>query len=295
MLDDKDSRVVERVESVRKNGLIELPIVRRTESGYQIATGHIRIRACVILGMTKVECIVRPLTDEQMAVVVVEENLKHETLNPIEQGKGYRNMKDHFNWSEEKIAEKFGTTRHVVAQRLRLLSFQEPLQQLIAEGRFGVSHAEAVNMAPYFKQMDLAKRVLEAGLTVQQTTDEAKRLVAIERANKSAMENIGTIVENFTSWLNQLEGRIFDAERSLAWVELDEGHVWKHKSCMHNVNGWCHRFSWDNEPEYFLLTDMANIEKREDGKWHIQACAPACGHCTVYEERPSNPQVPKLS
>ena len=294
-LTDSSSRVKARVESVRKNGLIELPVIRRVEGAYQIATGHIRIRACIILGMKKVKCIVRQISDEQMAVVVIEENLKHETLNPIEEAKGYSNLKDKFHWTEEEIAVKFGTTSDVVAQRLRLLTFEQSLQQLIADGLLSVSQGEALNMAPRAKQSDLASRVIREALTVKQITEEAKRLVEQENANKSAIENIGGIVTSVNSRLSGLERRMATSERWLVWLDLDHHHTWKHETCKHNVEGWCQRFSWGNEPIYFeqRLSGVASFKKLENGRWEIQACESVCGHCTVYEPRPSNPTLPK--
>ena len=297
VLDDKDPRVTERVESIKKHGLIELPIVRRTATGYQIGAGHIRVRACIILGLKEIKCIVRQLSDEEMAAVVLEENLKHETLNPIEEGKGYRNMKDHFHWSEEKVADKFGTTRDRVAQRIRLTTFPESLQRLIVEGRLSVSQAEAVNTAPVSKQMDLARRVVAVGLTVLQTTDEAKQLVEIEKANKSAIENIGGTVSSFNARLRNLESRMSSGEGMLLWVECEEMHVWKSRLCKYNLDGWCDAGNWVDEPTYWerRLAGVANFTKLKDGKWYIQACDSICSRCTVFERRPStpNPETPK--
>jgi len=286
-LTDKDPRVLEKVESIRIHSVIEPPILRRVNGRLQIAAGHIRIAACLILGILTLTCVVRGLTDEQMAVIVVEENVRHQTLNKIEQGRAYRNMKEQFHWTEEQIAVKFGTTRDIVAQRLRLLNFQPGLQQLIADERLTVSHGEAVNMAPIPKQMALAQRVMEKGLTVQQTTDEARQFVETDKANKLATENIAVNFSTINNRLNNLESRMASGETLLLWVDLDEKHVWKCKSCKHNVDDWCQRYNWDDQPTYYdqRLAGVANFKKGDDGKWHIQACPIVCSHCTVYEQR----------
>ena len=81
--DASDPNLDELVESIRKTGLIELPVIRKTENGYQIAAGHRRVAACITAGLKSIKCILRDLNDEQMAEVNLEENLKRNSLNPI--------------------------------------------------------------------------------------------------------------------------------------------------------------------------------------------------------------------
>jgi ParB/RepB/Spo0J family partition protein len=171
-------------------GLIELPIVRETKNGLQIATGHRRVAACVRLGLKSIKCVLRRLTDEQMAEVNLDENLKRKTLNPIEEARGYANFRDRFHRSEQWIADRFAVTRDIVAQRLRLLTFPQPIQDLIAKGLLTPSHAEAIAMAPAHKQLQLAQIVVQKKLTVKRTTEMAKESVDLEKANHEALENI---------------------------------------------------------------------------------------------------------
>jgi ParB family chromosome partitioning protein len=222
-LSDSDPRVVARVESIRKNGLLELPVIREVEGGFlQIASGHIRIRALIILNVSKVRCVRRNLSNEQMAVIVLEENLKHESLNPIEEGTGYKNLREKFHWTEEKIAATFGTTRDLVAQRIRLLTFQEPLRQLIASGTLGVSHAEAVVLAPLESQVDLANRVVSEKLTVVQTSAIAKDITARYKTRQQIMNNLDQYISSFNIRLAAVEQRLNNIGGKLNQLE-EEG------------------------------------------------------------------------
>jgi ParB/RepB/Spo0J family partition protein len=220
-LSDSDPRVVARVESIRRNGLLELPVIREVEGGIlQIASGHIRIRALIILNVSKVRCVKRILNDEQMAVIVLEENLKHESLNPIEVAKGYRNLKE-LHWTEERIAATFGTTRDLVAQRIRLLTFQEPLQQLIASGTLGVSHAEAVVLAPLESQVDLANRVVSEKLTVVQTSAIAKDITARYKIRQQMINDLDLYIPSFNVRLAAMEKRLDNIDGKLSRLEED--------------------------------------------------------------------------
>jgi ParB-like chromosome segregation protein Spo0J len=237
--------------------------------------------------MKIVKCILRQLTDEQMAIVVVEENLRHETLNAIEEGRGYSNMRDKFHWTEEEIATKFGTTRDVVAQRMRLLTFQEPIQALVAQELLTISHAEAIATAPVQKQVALARRVLNEKLTVIQTTTLAKQLIEQQRTNQEALENIGATVINLDQRLKSIECRpeviLIGADPNAPPMLLAKPI--KANLCRHNVNGICEwiGLSGDQVNEQF----RSFTKKLEDGQWHVRACASICSLCELFEPRSS--------
>src|SRR5208282_2689742 len=128
----------------------------------------------------------------------------------------YRNLKGKFAWTEEQTAARFHVSRDIVAQRMRLLTFQQAIQDLVAKGELGVSHAEAVAMAPASKQLELARTVTLFGLTVRDTSERAKHLCLQDKANRDALENIGTTVVNFDQRLRNIESRrnvrLFEAD-----------------------------------------------------------------------------------
>ena len=69
--------------SVRLHGVLEPPSVRRTEDGLEIVTGHRRVAAAVLAGLTTVA--VRrcdSLDDQTAAAVVVQSNQAHVALTP---------------------------------------------------------------------------------------------------------------------------------------------------------------------------------------------------------------------
>ena len=280
-----DPNIDELTESIRKSGLIELPVVRETEKGIQIVAGHRRVQACIKLGLKIIKCILRHLTDEQTAEIPLEENLKRKSLSPIEEARGYSNIRKHFHRSEDWIANRFGVTRDIVAQRLRLLTFPEAIQDLVAKGQLSSSHAEAINMAPPTKQIDLAKTVLENKLTVEKTSEEAKRLLENEKLNEQVSQNIGSIYVEITRQLQDLKLRIARAESSLVWYDLFS-LPWQQERCKFNNNESCHGLYWKDRPSDWIkrLRGIVKFKKLEDGNWHIQACHAVCAHCPLYEQ-----------
>jgi ParB family chromosome partitioning protein len=291
ILDVTDPALEQLKDSISKFGLIEPIIVRSTADGwFEIAAGHRRWQCHVLLGIPKIKCIQRDLTDEQMCEAILDENLKRQSLNPIDEGKAYRNLKDKFAWTDERTAVRYHVSRDLVAQRRRLLTFQQAIQDLVAKGDIGVSHAEAIATAPASKQLELARTVTLFGLTVSDTSERAKHLCLQDKANRDALENIGVTVVNFDQRLKAQETRPMirfigaTADAPVIWLD----HPWKANSCKHNINGTCDRFSWSGEPTTLVeqLRDIAKFEKLPDERWHIQACQAACGRCDLYEERP---------
>lgn len=223
----RDSNVAESdiVDSIRKIGLIEYPIVRPSPSGegYEIAAGHKRVDACRQLGR-KVRCLVRTLTDEQMAVVPIEENLRRKSLNPIEEARGYENLKTKFGWSDERIALQFGSTRDVIAQRRRLLTFERGIQQFVAVGALSQSHAEAVARAPANRQLELAGTAVERKLSVADTDRMARDMTELETANQQARDNLSPILREINARLEAQDARMDAQDESIATIRANAAH-----------------------------------------------------------------------
>jgi ParB family chromosome partitioning protein len=290
-LQDTDPAIEPLKDSISKFGVIEPPIIRSTSEGsWEIAAGHRRVLCCKLLGIPKIKCVIRDLTDEQMCETILDENQGRQSLNAIDEGKAYYNLKSKFSWTEERIGTRYHTSRDIVAQRMRLLTFQQPIQDMISRGELDVSHAEAVAMAPTSKQLDLAAQVLLKGLTVKETTERAKQFTYREKLNREILENIGTTIMTFNTRITNLEtgSKITiigpRAGDTVVWFS----HAWKADDCKYNVDGLCDRFSWESEPTDLVkqLQKIAYFRKLEDGRWHIHACGSVCGRCELYEERP---------
>ena len=82
-----DSAALEELAgSIRTQGLIQPVLVRPMPGGtYEIVAGERRWRACVLAGLTEIQCIVRTMDDYESMTVALIENLQREDLNPMEE------------------------------------------------------------------------------------------------------------------------------------------------------------------------------------------------------------------
>jgi len=167
--------------SIKENGMLEPIIVRPHPTHpdrYQICVGERRVRACKLVGITKVLAIVRNLTDEQMAEYGLVENLQRKNLNPIEEARGFRTLQERFDWTQEQIAKEVGhgLTRDIVAQRLRLLTFPPELQESVSRDTITPTHAESV--ARLVNEPSLLKEAIHKVVEQELTTSETEELVS---------------------------------------------------------------------------------------------------------------------
>jgi ParB family chromosome partitioning protein len=123
-----------------------------------------------LVELTEVPVIVREADDRTVLELALIENLQRENLNAVEEARGYAQLAEQFNLTQEQIAAKVGKSRTVVANATRLLKLPAPVLELVREGRLSVGHAKAILGLEDEKRRPLAaERVLKDGLNVRQT------------------------------------------------------------------------------------------------------------------------------
>ena len=86
-----DDNMIEMAESVKQHGILVPAIVRPKENGhYEMVAGHRRKLACTLIAKLQLPCIVRELTDEEAAIIMVDSNLQREQLLPSEKAFAYK-------------------------------------------------------------------------------------------------------------------------------------------------------------------------------------------------------------
>ncbi|HBH87991.1 MAG TPA: chromosome partitioning protein ParB, partial [Syntrophaceae bacterium] len=78
------------VTSIKKNGIIQPIVVRRSGNAYEIIAGERRWRAAQEAGLKEVPIIVRDAEDSQAAELSLIENVQREGLNPLDEAEAYQ-------------------------------------------------------------------------------------------------------------------------------------------------------------------------------------------------------------
>ncbi len=86
-----DSSMDELCESIEQYGVLSPVIVRpHKEGGFEILSGHRRLKACELLGVEEVPVVVKQLDDDAAAILLVDSNLQREHILPSEKAFAYK-------------------------------------------------------------------------------------------------------------------------------------------------------------------------------------------------------------
>ena len=166
------------VESIRENGLLQPLVVRPTDGDeWEIVAGERRYRALRELGRESAPVVVRELTDRQMLVLALVENLQRENLSPLEEARGYRQLMKDFELTQAQVAERVGRDRTTVANTIRLLRLPEAARGLLEDGALTEGHARAIRgLEDGEQQVRMAREVVGRELTVRETESRVRQI-----------------------------------------------------------------------------------------------------------------------
>ncbi|MFQ3169278.1 MAG: ParB family chromosome partitioning protein [Limisphaerales bacterium] len=167
-----DASLNELAESIREKGIMQPLMVRPREGGYELIAGERRWRAAQMAGLAKVPVVIRDVDDRTALELALVENLQRENLDPIEEAKGYAQLVDQFDLTQEEVAAKVGKNRATVANTLRLIKLPAEVQMYVRDGLLSSGHAKVILGLKHAKdQIAAAKRVIKKELSVRQTEE----------------------------------------------------------------------------------------------------------------------------
>ena len=80
-----DEKMADLVKSIRGNGVLTPVIVRPDDAdGYEMISGHRRLHASKLAGLTMIPAIVKPMTDDEATIAMVDSNMQREEILPSE-------------------------------------------------------------------------------------------------------------------------------------------------------------------------------------------------------------------
>lgn len=154
-----DEAMQQTVESVREHGVLVPAIARPLEDGsYELISGHRRKRACELAGLSTMPVIVRDIDTDAATVIMVDSNIQRENILPSEKAKAYKMKLEAIKRqgarhdltssqvetklrADEKVAQESGESRAQVQRYIRLTELQPELQQMVDEGKIGMTPA----------------------------------------------------------------------------------------------------------------------------------------------------------
>ena len=154
-------------ESIGKSGLLSPIIVRpRDEGGYEIISGHRRLRAYQRLGIKEIPATVCNMTDEEATVAMVDANLHRDHILPSEKAFAYKMKLDAIKrqgertdltsdhrgqkslTSVERIALESDESKSQVQRYIALTNLIPEFLQMVDEGKMALTPAVEISRLP---------------------------------------------------------------------------------------------------------------------------------------------------
>ena len=161
--------------SIKEHGVIQPIIVRKVDDKYEIIAGERRYKASALAGLTRIPAIIRDLDDKESSKVALLENLQRKNLNPLEEARTYQKILELDEMTQEELAKTMGKSQSAVANKIRLLSLPDEIQEALLKEKISERHARSLlNLDSSDEQKEMLKRIIDNKMTVRQVEDEIK-------------------------------------------------------------------------------------------------------------------------
>ena len=186
-----DNSMDELCASIEQYGVLSPIIVRpHPEGGYEVLSGHRRMKACELLGVEEVPVVIKDLDDDTAAILLVDSNLQRENILPSEkafayklkmealkhQGKSLETTSRQFVGKSETadyVGKESGDSGRQVQRYIRLTNLIDPLLEMIDKNEMAMSAGVELS---YLGSRDQAKvyKIVERESTAPSIAQAAK-------------------------------------------------------------------------------------------------------------------------
>ena len=151
------------VDSIKQCGVLT-PVIARPhkDGGYEILSGHRRVKACELAGITEIPVVVKNLDDDTATILLVDSNLQREHILPSEKAFAYqmkleamkrkagRPLKENASQiatnfekgrSDVELAEQVGESKDQIRRYIRLTNLIDPILQMVDDNQIAMNAA----------------------------------------------------------------------------------------------------------------------------------------------------------
>ena len=188
--DNKD--MWDLVDSIKKFGVLEpVMVIPHKDGGYEMVSGHRRMRACQLAGIENIPVIVRNLDRDEAIISMVDSNLKREEISPMEKARAYQMKTD-------AMKRKMGRrTKEEIAQDealgIKRMNADEELARQVGESPATIQRYKTLNkLVPELQDLvDEGKIPVNTGADIAQMKPKEQKVLA-DAIQKEAKVPSGT-------------------------------------------------------------------------------------------------------
>jgi len=229
-------------DSIRTQGVIQPVVVRPIgdcsqgiNCKFEIIAGERRWRAAQLAGLTAIPVVVRDVSDQAAMAMALIENIQREDLNPLEEAYAFERLTKEFSLTHAQVAELVGKSRTSITNSLRLLTLGDDLKLWLERGDLEVGHAKVLLTLRDPLQAQVAKAVVEKGLSVRETE---RMIVSLQnlRTHKPSLSKSKHLDPDIVRLQNSLSDKL-GATTLIVHSNLGKGKIVIHYNSLDELDG----------------------------------------------------------
>ena len=202
----EDAALSELMESIRTHGVLSPLLARPKGESYELVSGHRRCLAAQKLGLKTVPVLVREMSDDEAAILMVDSNLQRENLLPSEKAFAYKMKLEAMKHqgratsrqvvgkseSADEVGQGSGESGRTIQRYIRLTNLVPPLLQMVDDGRIAFSPAVELSYLTKEEQAALCDLIGQEDATP--SLSQAIRMKQLSREAKMTPEVLYAIL-----------------------------------------------------------------------------------------------------
>lgn len=202
-----DEKMQELVESIKANGVLSPVLIRPTGMDtYEMISGHRRLHAAQLAGLTAIPSIIREMTDDESVIAMVDANIQREELLPSEKAFAYKMKLEAMKHkvgrpeknasqsgtnlirSDQLLAEQSGESKNTIHRYIRLTELIPEILEYVDLKRIQFTSAVEISYLDKEIQKWLFEYIRDNGLV------KPKQIALLREACKTVIMTEGKLI-----------------------------------------------------------------------------------------------------
>ena len=248
-------------ESIQEYGVLSPLLARPLPNGsYEIVSGHRRKAACEALGITRLPVLVRPMTDDEAIILLVDSNIQREHILPSEKAFAYKMKMEAIKHqgkatsrqlvgkleASDIVGQTSNESGRTVQRYIRLTCLIPSILQMVDEGRIAFNPAVEIS---YLTEED--QQLLKDEMDACQATPSLTQSRTLKK-----MSQAGTLTREYLHHLlteekpNQRQKFFLHQEDVKKFFPPNYTPEQMHNTIMLLLRNWQHKRGYNkNQPE----------------------------------------------
>ncbi len=225
--DFNEESIGELADSIKRYGVLQPLLVKKSGDHYEIVAGERRWRAAKEAGLREVPVVIKEYTKQQAMEIALIENVQREDLNPIEEAQAYQQLMQEFELTQEEIAERVSRSRTAITNCMRLLKLDKRVQDMLIQGQLSSGHARALlALENQDAQYQIGLKIIDQRLSVREVEKLVKLLGKPKNQEKPKEEekDLSFIFKDLEERMKQVMGTkviINKKDRNKGRIEIE--------------------------------------------------------------------------